>query len=239
MKQTKLNILSTRPLKEQLLKQAAELNINIDCKSFIKTTPVLNQYIKNLIFSIASKNITAVFTSMNAVEAVSNMVIGITPPWDVYCLGNTTKELVKKNLKSNIIADAIDATSLATKIITDAPGEVWFFCGDRRRDELPEKLLTNGIQVQEVIVYKTTAIHHMINSQFDGVLFYSPSAVESFFSVNKVGSSTVLFAIGKTTASAIRKFSENEIIISNNPGKEQLVHQMLNYFRHQTVEKKL
>ncbi len=237
MKQTKLNILSTRPLKEQLVKQAAEFNINIDCKSFIETTPVLNKYIKNQILSIADKNIIAVFTSMNAVEAVSKMITGITPPWDVYCLGNTTKELVKKNLKCNIIADATDATSLAIKIITDAPGEVWFFCGDRRRDELPEKLLTNSIQVQEVIVYKTAAVHHIINSQFDGVLFYSPSAVESFFSVNKVGSSTVLFAIGKTTASAIENFSANKIIISSKPGKEEMVHQMLDYFRQQTVEK--
>jgi uroporphyrinogen-III synthase len=147
---------------------------------------------------------------MNAVEAVTKMTTEIAPPWDVYCLGNTTKELVKKKLQCNILADAADATSLANKIITDAPVEVWFFCGNRRRDELPEILLTNGIKVQEVIVYKTTAVHHIINSQFDGVLFYSPSAVESFFSVNKVGSSTVLFAIGKQQLLKLESFQKTK-----------------------------
>ncbi|MEP6751042.1 MAG: uroporphyrinogen-III synthase, partial [Bacteroidota bacterium] len=58
----------------------------------------------------------------------------------------------------------------------------------------------------------------------------SPSAVTSFFSKNKVSNQTTLFAIGNTTASAIKKHATTSIIISDKPGKENLVEKAINYF---------
>jgi len=62
------------------------------------------------------------------------------------------------------------------------------------------------------------------------VLFFSPTAVQSFFRQNKLPAETILFAIGSTTAAEIRKFSTNNIIISDEPGKESLVRKMMEYF---------
>ena len=46
--------------------------------------------------------------------------------------------------------------SLSKKIIKNSSiKNVIFFCGDKRRDELPENLIKNGINVEEIIVYKT------------------------------------------------------------------------------------
>jgi uroporphyrinogen-III synthase len=40
----------------------------------------------------------------------------------------------------------------------------------------------------------------------------------------------MLFAIGKTTAAAIKKHTAASVIISDRPGKENLVEKVINYF---------
>src|SRR5258706_9822828 len=42
---------------------------------------------------------------------------------------------------------------------------------------------------------------------YDGILFFSPSGVESFFNTNEVNEQTILFAIGNTTATEIKKYT--------------------------------
>ena len=108
--------------------------------------------------------------------------------------------------------------------------EVIFFCGDQRRDELPAILRQNSVEVNEIIVYQTIAVPHKITKLYNGILFFSPSAAESFFSNNTIADRTILFAIGNTTATTIKKFTHNKIIISDAPGKENLVQKMMEYF---------
>ena len=105
-----------------------------------------------------------------------------------------------------------------------------FFCGDQRRDELPGILREHDIDVNEITVYQTLALTHKIDKHYQGILFFSPSAVESFFKNNTLPASTILFAIGNTTANAIRKFTKNKVIISDVPGKDNLVKKMIEYF---------
>ena len=48
-------------------------------------------------------------------------------------------------MKENILGTADNAEQLAEKIIKDSIYKKFiFFCGDQRRDELPEKLKNNG-----------------------------------------------------------------------------------------------
>ena len=83
-------------------------------------------------------------------------------------------------------------------------------------------LFAAGILVTEIVVYETIPVHHKLNQSFAGVLFYSPSAVESFFVNNRLDPRTLVFAIGDTTATTIRKFCSNKIILADKPGKEGL-----------------
>jgi uroporphyrinogen-III synthase len=53
--------------------------------------------------------------------------------------------------------------------------------------------------------------------------------VESFFSINKPSAGTILFAIGKTTADRIRHFTNNTVVESDFPGKENLVEKAISY----------
>ena len=230
MQNIRQNILSTRPLNKQIIEDAAEKNIFIDCISFIETEPIANKEVKEKIGKLSTEKITAVFTSMNAVEAVKENLAS-KPEWRIFSIGQTTKELVADFFgPENIVATANDANTLADVIIEKDAKDIFFFCGDQRRDELPQKLKLKNINLEEVIVYHTIIAAHKISKDYDGILFYSPSAVESFFLVNTINENAVLFAIGYTTSNALKKFIKNKIIIAEQPGKEALVKKMVEYF---------
>ena len=232
MRGNKINILSTRPLAASLVEEAKDAGILIDELSFIETEPVQDILVQQEIEQAYLRSATVVFTSMNAVDAVVTWQEGQQPDWVIYCIGNTTKQLVKENFGANSVAGtAASAAELAEKIVEEHDiAEVIFFCGDQRREELPAILSNNNIDVQEIVVYQTIPVHHKIEKQYAGILFFSPSAVESFFKKNKLTAQTILFAIGNTTATEIKKYTNNKIIISDEPGKENLVRQMMDFF---------
>ena len=231
MQNYKASILSTRPINEELIHQAASKNILIDVISFIETETIdsldVHEEIKNALLQTA----VVVFTSMNAVESVAVHIDEYIPDWTIYCMGNTTKSLVSEYFGEELIAaTASGAAELADKIIEDDIDEVIFFCGNMRRDELPALLNKHDIYVNEIEVYKTIAIQHTIKKKYDGILFFSSSAVESFFSINKLNEKTILFAIGDTTANALKKFTSNKVVIADEPGKNYLFEKAIEYF---------
>jgi uroporphyrinogen-III synthase len=170
---------------------------------------------------------------MNAVNTVGAYINGQTPEWTIFCIGNTTRQLAARYFGEQSIHTVGDnAADLADKIISNKSiKQVVFFCGDQRREELPGKLRQNGITVQEVIVYHTISTPHKVDKAYDGILFFSPSAVQSFFYANAVLPTTILFAIGQTTADAIKSFTDNLIIEPERPGKEELVKKMFQFFK--------
>jgi len=235
MQNNTIYILSTRPLGVSAIAEATKNNIVIDEISFIKTVEITDAAIEKKIHALSSQNITAVFTSMNAVEAVGKRISPNTN-WKIFCIGNTTKKIVRNHFGETKIAGTADsADKLAEIIIKEPLKNVVFFCGDQRRNELPEKLKNNGINIEEIVVYKTVETSSIISKQYDGILFFSPSAVQSFFSNNSITNKTQVFAIGSTTADAAKKFTEIPVIISEKPGKENLVNLAIKYFSQSKI----
>ena len=168
---------------------------------------------------------------MNAAEAIRKF----TSPeinWSIFCIGNTTKKIITNLFpEKNILATADNAGLLAEKIINNSSiNEVFFFCGDQRREELPAMLRANNINVEEIVVYKTIATPHALIKQYDGILFFSPSAVQSFFSKNSIDDKAKVFTIGSTTAAAVKSFYQQPAIVSEKPGKENLVRLAIKHF---------
>lgn len=231
MQENNIRILSTRPLGESLLEAVQEQGIGVDVISFIETEPIQTIEVQQEIEQALAKTAVVVFTSMNAVEAVAGYM-DEKPDWRIYCIGGATQRLVKENFGQGAIAGtASDAAELAELIVEeDSDDEIIFFCGDQRRDELPSVLEANGLALEEIVVYQTIAVPQKVSKTYNGILFFSPSAVDSFFSANKVNGSTLLFAIGHTTARAINKHTAGKVIVSDEPGKEYLVEKMLEIF---------
>lgn len=226
-----IKILSTRPLREELVHSAAFKGVQIDVAAFIKTQSITNDTTSAIIKQFAQQAITAIFTSMNAVEAVIAQ-LDYVPEWKVFTLGGITRELVSQYFGENSIeATGKNATNLAQKIVLHNHTQpLVFFSGDQRLDELPEILKANEVEVAELVVYQTILTPISITNQYDAVAFFSPSAVHSFFSENTLPLTTVLFSIGKTTTATIKTYVANPVITSEWPGKEQLIDLAINYF---------
>ncbi|MDB5198959.1 MAG: uroporphyrinogen-III synthase [Chitinophagaceae bacterium] len=237
MKKTKLKILSTKALSQETIDKASINDIEIDELPFITTEAIKNDDLKNSLRGFLQQNITAVFTSKNAVLAFEQ-IVNAEVPWKIFCIGQATKKSVTKVFgEEKISGTAGNASELADVILKDEETrKVIFFCGKQRREELPEKLKTAEVELEEIVVYETFETPQKISRKhYDGILFFSPSAVKSFFSLNKLNDEIQIFAIGKTTAEAIEKNINRELIIAETPGEENMIDQVIAHFSTKTA----
>lgn len=235
---TRHSVLCTKKLEPLLVQKARELGIDVVEQEAIRVTPIITKEKWNEIFSLLEKNIEyAVFTSSNAVEAVKkylNEYVNHLPPhWEIFCLSGKTKDVLQENeeLFGTVVATASAAAELAEKVIAGGVKELLFFCGNRRRDELPETLHKAGVQVHEIVVYEVEETPVAAPDDYEAVLFFSPSAVQSFFAANQLKKNTVCFAIGQTTANSVKQFTQNTLCISKEPTQESLLHEVITYFK--------
>jgi uroporphyrinogen-III synthase len=231
-----IHILSTRPLEADTLSWLGEKGLQVDMLSFIETTPMEDVATTRTIQECLKQKAVAIFTSMNAVQSVADRMFWDLPHWRIYTLGTTTRELATRYFgEGSLAGTGEDALRLAERIIADAPEEdLLFFCGDIRRDELPDRLKAEGLQLTEITVYSTRETPRPVDRAYDGILFFSPSAVRSFFSANTAGDGTVMFAIGRTTAAEIRRCCSNTVVVSDAPGKEDMIATVARHFEQQT-----
>lgn len=237
MPSAKPTILCTGPLDETLTNLPELKTVDIDVLPFTTIATNLPYTTVRQIKETLAKKANIVFTSSNAIKSVTNYLDGKQPDWAIFCISNTTYQLAKKYFGAeNIKQTASTAKALAQKIIPNIDSkEVIFFCGNLRRNELPDSLRQKKIRVKEIVVYNTSHAPLTITKKYDAVLFFSPSAVESLFSKNTLPETTTLFGLGKTTAETIKKYSTNKIIIGDEPDKNKLVIQAIKGLTGQTV----
>ena len=235
---TRYKVLSTKKLDPLLIDEAKQAHIEILEQEFISTRPITGKEKWDEVFEcIKGKSEYVVFTSANAVNAVKKYLHPYvnfeTVDWKVFCLSGKTKEAVESipELSRSVVDTAPDAAALAKKIIEHKIRKLVFFCGSLRRDELPAILKHEGVDVHEVVVYTTVETPVKIDAHIDAILFFSPSAVNSFFSVNQIKPQTVCFAIGQTTANALRETTDNEVIVSNSSSQEGIIKTMNIFFK--------
>lgn len=233
MKDKPVRILSTRPIDTALIEKAAYQNVLIDTIAFINIKRLVTENVARRIDVLAKQKTTVVFTSANAVDIVVDMVPvnPLMPDWKIYCIGGATFTLVKKYWPYGHVAyTSKNATEIAEGIISNNEKEVIFFCGIQRREELPELLRQNNVRVEELAIYETLETPSIVKEDYEAVMFFSPSAVSSFFTYNTPPDQTILFAIGNTTANAIKKVANNRVVVSDFPSKDQLVDKTIKYF---------
>ncbi|WP_339608940.1 uroporphyrinogen-III synthase [uncultured Planktosalinus sp.] len=164
----------------------------------------------------------AIITSQNTVKGLVDKKVQIE---NCFCVGEKTKAMLEANgIKVKVMT--YYGKELADILVTGYADKVFtFFCGNLRRDELPAKLRENKIGFTEVEVYKTVLKSKKFERTFDGVLFFSPSAVESFTKENQLKNTTA-FCIGTTTAAEAEKYTD-KIIIATKPTIENVIVQVV------------
>ena len=224
-------ILSTAELEQSLVNKALAHGVELDAVSFIQVDPIRDSNLADELIDISKLSLTAVFTSVNGVNAISGMLKNNKPKWNVYCIGNATKKAVLQYFnEAQVKGTANDGAGLAEVIKAHGIKEVVFFCGDKRLDALPDFLYKHDIMVHEIVVYKTRETPEMIRKHYQGIMFFSPNGVNSFFRVNDISPNLVLFAIGNTTAGALKAKTTNKIVVSETPSKEFMIDKVIEYF---------
>jgi uroporphyrinogen-III synthase len=170
-----------------------------------------------------------IFTSQNAFKSfLQHEKAGEYKNHPVFCVGSKTKEVVEKG-GFNVLAFADYAEGLADIIIKEYARESFtFFSGSMRRDTLPDALANAGIAFNEIEIYETVLTPQKINASLDGILFFSPSGVESFLKMNNITDETC-FCIGSTTAAALED-STNNIVVANKQTIENTIVQCVGYY---------
>jgi uroporphyrinogen-III synthase len=188
------SILSTKTLSEEQRQVFLDANFDLLEQDFIE--------IKNNLFELNKINNNLIFSSQNAVLSLMEQTgweVLKTKP--VFCVGIKTKELLEAN---GFTVDVyLDYASELAEIITLIYNKesYTFLSGNLRKETLPEALKSAGITFNEIEVYQTTLAPFKISKQenFDGIMFFSPSAVESYLTNNKI-KNEICFCVGNTTA---------------------------------------
>ncbi len=222
--QNQIRILSTKKLLSNQKQFLLNANFSVIEADFINT--------KNKPFELKAINDSLIFTSQNAVHSLVENAEKLLPKLrekNVFCVGLKTKALLEEN-GFNVIAYTGYAADLAEIIaLIYAKESFTFFSGNLRRDTLPRFLKEANIRFNEIEVYETHLTPQKINTPVDGILFFSPSAVESFLKENKI-KKEICFCIGNTTAEALENTTKN-IVIANQPTVENTIIQCINEFK--------
>jgi hydroxymethylbilane synthase len=221
----KYRIFSTKNLS---IVQSSELNqdIGVDMSDFIT---IRHHRIKPA--DLKKKLGHVIITSQNAVESLIDSSGGSKLDLEkIYCVGRRTKRLIEKRI-GKVSHTANSARKLAEHLAAEfsEPREFTFFCGDLRRDELPRILKSHGHTVNEVVSYQTLFTPDKLNPGYQGILFFSPSGIQSYLKENSPGDE-VAFCIGSTTADAARTVF-NSVVEAKNPSVEAVIQSVNDYYQ--------
>ncbi|MGL2965336.1 uroporphyrinogen-III synthase [Flavobacterium sp. XGLA_31] len=219
--ENQIRILSTKMLSQNQKELLLNANFAVEQADFIT---VVNKH-----FEIDRLNDFLIFTSQNAVESVlENNKREEIKTRKCFCVGEKTKALLEQN-GFEVIQNSDYASELASVICTQySKSSFTFFCGNLRRDMLPDSLKLARIVFDEIEVYETVLTPHKVEKHLNGVLFFSPSGVQSYLKEN-VFQDEVCFCIGETTAKALDGFT-NKIVIANQPTIESTIMKSIEFF---------
>lgn len=217
-----ISILSTKKLTLTQKKKFENSELNLVDKNFIK--------IKKIAFQLDPLNDICIFTSKNAVKSVlKNNSVQLIKTKECICVGIKTKQkLEKKGFK--VIEYTNYADELAEKIKTNyLTNSFTFFSGSLRKNTLPDFFKENNIKYNEIRTYETVLSPKKTIHFFDGILFFSPSGVESFTQKNAI-ENQICFCIGTTTAKALKN-KTNNIKIAPEQTIESVIKEVTKYYK--------
>ncbi len=180
-------------------------------------------------FELPEKPTHWVFSSQNAVRALLAKPSEIWTGKTIFCVGEKTKQLLEKNgLKveksaknMQFLVDFIQKTYKNDSFL--------HICGNRKLSDFSIGMQETNIEYAETEVYQTQLVARTQQPEPDGILFFSPSGVESYLLKNNLGESWC-FCIGNTTASAVSPHS-NRISIPKTPDIDLVIAQAAKHFR--------
>ena len=208
-------VFSTKSLSESQTKLFHN-NIASENSDFIKvrSNRIAPKVVKDVIENV-------IITSKNGVEALlDNFTKEELNFKNIFCVGRRTKKMIQQKIGPVNHAEK-NAERLAEYLSKEMKGNsVTYFCSDLRLDTLSKILTENKIEVNEVEAYKTMYSPELVSESIDGMLFFSPSAVNSYLQKNTTDK--VAFCIGASTAKEAQKYFE-KVEVAQIPTVESVI----------------
>ena len=180
-----------------------------------------------------------IFTSAQAVRAVvkrseelKSPQIQIGDKMRIAAVGPVTAEAVRQaGLTVEYVAETHTGAALADELGKRLSGtKVFLPRSDRANPDLPPALKRHGARVSEVVAYRTLRpteidqrnLWQVAEGDADAVLFFSPSAVQSFVSLfggeqlRKLQDKLCIAAVGPVTASALREAGVLRVVLAGD-----------------------
>ncbi|WP_088323360.1 hydroxymethylbilane synthase [Polaribacter tangerinus] len=216
------HVYATKKLSE-LQKETLSNAIGIEDSDFIKM-----RFNRIPLKAVTNVHDNVVITSQNGVAAILNSFtkneLNFT---NIFCVGRRTKKLIEKNI-GKVTYAAKNGLKLAEYIASQKNIKaVSYFCSDIRLDDLPNYLRNKQIEVSEIEAYKTMLSPVKVPDTFGGILFFSPSGIESYLQENTTNK--VAFCIGESTAKIARKHFK-EVVVANMPDAESVLETVNSYY---------
>lgn len=219
-------ILSTKLLNNSIIKKAKqEFGYDLVCKSFTR--------IKEVDFVCSPYTIQSydgfAFTSANAVHYfLENINTSALAKKSIFALqGATRRELLSRDIIPNIIAPNVDELGKLIKLKHEAirVQKVLHPTGNLTLSTLRDILIESGLSYQDINVYKTELNPIPIDAYpYKAVLFFSPSAIDSFSMVNRFLSERIYVCIGQTTLTRLRFYTQtSNVVIARSPTPEAML----------------
>ena len=219
-----ISILSTKTLSAKQRQFFLEADLDLLEQDFIE--------IENNNFELNNIKDNLIFSSQNAILSLMNQ-----PDWEkfktknVFCVGIKSKELLEQNdFKVDVYMDyASELAEIITLIYNKE--SFTFFSGNLRKETLPKALKAAKIDFNEIEVYQTMLAPFKISKEekLNGILFFSPSGVESFLTNNKI-KDEICFCIGETTAETLDKTTRN-IIVADQPSVDNVIEDVIEEYK--------
>lgn len=192
-----------------------------------------------------------IFTSRNAVPAVSRRLAGLPEPSRsvpasvrVAAVGAATGEAAREAGFRDAFAGRGTATDLIAELAGELRGKKVFLPrSDKAAPELLDQLRAAGAEVREVIAYRTVAVEYRVEDIEDDIktadafLFFSPSAVQAFRRLLESGvlssraASAAFGAIGPVTANALERAGLRCDFRAARPGNAAIVAALAAHFQ--------
>ncbi len=207
-----MKILSTKILSDALLQ---DFPYKIRCENFIE---IELEKPEKFIEQIPKHNVNYIISSSNAIKAIERIRLN----GNFFVVGNNTS-LRLQSLGYTVANTFQNAEELRIFLQTFPTQTFYFLCGNLHRKELFHLTEKASHQIEKIIVYYTALFPKTINENFDTILFFSPSAVQSFFINNNIPTETPIFAIGKTTAKEIENIGNFSVFYPEIPSERAVL----------------
>ncbi len=201
-------VLCLKKLTPPRIQRGKNHGFTLEHTEVIQTLPEYNSY--EVSVSLKTTN-NYVFSSLNSVSSITKILKGTSMIHKkIFCVGSRVASFFEGKVKS--IHQVNSVSELTEEALKSGETEFVWFHGNKSDMALVEEFEQHEMTLTSQIVYRTEVTEPKIEDleQYQALLFFSPSGIDSFNSHNYIPEHAVVAAIGKTTALAINEMYDEQ-----------------------------